>query len=345
MGTLSEESPPYLAEPLRSFTPIKLENGDLRMAIATAGQGAYNAKGQKKILSEKFLSTCFFTWENGLVSTNHENTNPFLNEATLYDLEYDSENKLVIASFANLPEKARRFLNSEFYAGLSQECVPESFSDDGEEVVSGHGTGCTIVMWPHKPAASPETGVGVRPALAAILASKYPDQKIQSDGNMTDPKGGGTPAISEEAFLSIVSEKAELKSQVMTLESEKKNLETELASTKNEYEQYKSGEVNRTKIAVESAIESHDADLRETAEKEAVVSELRSYLGDKTDRFLDENPSIGLIKATIEIQKEIVGNKKVENSTQVGSSQNTPNDKGKSYAELNSAWNARLGRA
>ena len=327
-----------ITEPLlSSFTPIKLDNGNIRMAIAIAGQSAYNSKGEKKVLSEEFLSTDYQTWENGLVSTNHENTNPFLGGATIHDLEYDSENKLVIATFANLPEMARKLINSEFYQGLSQECIPTMFSENMDSVVRGRGTGVTIVMWPHKPAASPDMGVGVRPVLASILKSKYPSQEIE-DLTMTEKTGDGKPVVSIEAFEKTVSENVKLESQIVALESEKKTMSEELASTRKEFEGYKSGEADRLKIAIESAISNYDANLKSKAEKEEAVMELHNVMGkDAADNYLSTNP-------TVEQIKSIAGIMKVNFSKGVGSSQSSPNEDGKSYEQLNSEWNAKLGR-
>lgn len=42
----------FITEPLRSFAPKKLENGDLRMAIAKAGQKAYSMRGDEKPLKQ-----------------------------------------------------------------------------------------------------------------------------------------------------------------------------------------------------------------------------------------------------------------------------------------------------
>lgn len=315
MSNSPSESPPYfITEPLRSFTPIQLANGDLRMAIAKAGQHAYNSWGEEATLTEEFLSKDYRTWEGGLLSTNHENTNDLINSASLYDLEWDSDKKLVITSFANLPDKAKAFINSDFYQGLSQECIPLQFKKDSFDVIKGYGTGCTIVMWPHSPAATPEMGVGVRPALAAILASKYPTQKI-TDDSMTDNKpGGGTPAISTEAYESIALEKVELKSTIMALESEKKVMETELASWKSKYTELESGESKRNEIAISDARKTWDAELKATSEKEAAVTDLKTVMSEEAATgYLATNPSVDQIKSIANILK-------ANSSGEVGSS-------------------------
>lgn len=306
----------YITEPLCSFTPIQLNNGDIRMAIAVAGQSAYNSKGERKILSEKFLASDYKTWERGLVSTNHENTNSSLGGATLYDLEYDSENKLVIASFANLPEMARKLINSEFYQGLSQECIPSLFSEDGQAVVSGRGTGVTIVMWPHKPAADQTTGVGVRPVLASILQSKYPTE----DFIMPEKTGGGPSAISTEAYESIALEKVELRSQIQTLESEKKTLEAELASTRKEFADYKSSEADRIKSETEKALRAYDAEVKAQEALNSAITDLKSVMSESdAETILSTNPSVETIKSFTAIRK-------AELSKGVGSSQYSPDD-------------------
>lgn len=328
MSNMGDPPTYFITEPLSSFTPIQLDNGDIRMAIAVAGQGAYNSKGERKILSEEFLSTDYSTWERGLVSTNHENTNMLLGGATIYNLEYDAEKKLVIASFANLPEKAKKLINSEFYQGLSQECIPTMFSENSEKVVRGRGTGVTIVMWPHQPAASQDMGVGVRPVLASILSQKYP---TQIEDTMTEKTGGGTPAISTEAYESIALEKVELKSQIQTLESEKKTLETELASWKTKYSELESGEAKRIEIAISEDRAKRDAELKAKAELDSAVTELKNVMSSEAvEKYLATSPTVEQIKSIAGIMKSTA-------AKQVGSSQSsTPQETEDEKAEA--AW-------
>ncbi len=311
----SNPNSPYITEPLRSFTPIQLANGDLRMAIAVKGQHAYNLWGEEATLTEEFLKKDHKTWEGGLVSTNHEDTNDLLGGAALYDLEYDAATGHVIASFANLPDKAKAFISSEFYQGLSQECIPLQFKKDTNDVIKGYGTGVTIVMWPHQPAATPAMGVGVRPALAAILSFKYP-----TEDTMSESKGGGTPAISVEAFESTVSENVQLKSTIKVLETEKKTLETDLASTRKEFGDYKAGEADRTKAEVEKALRAYDAEVKAEEVRNEAVRELKSIMKEEdAETLLSTNPSIETIKSFVAIRK-------VELSKGVGSSMSQNNE-------------------
>lgn len=326
MPVIQNSDPPkhFITEPLRSFTPQKLENGDIRMAIAKAGQKAYNDLGEEATLTKEFLSKDFSTWECGLISTNHENTNDLLGGASLYDLEYEPEKGLVIASFANLPDMAKKFIYSEFYQGLSQECIPLQFKKDTNDVIKGYGTGVTIVMWPHQPAATQQMGVGVRPALAAILASKYP----QKEDSMTEPKGGGVSAISIEAFESTVSENVQLKSQIKTLETEKTKLEKELASTKKEFTDYKSSETDRTKAEIEKALRAYDVEVKAQEERSEAVRELKSIMSEEdAENILSTDPSNETIKSFVSIRK-------AELSRGVGSSQNSGEDPDEDVVKL-----------
>jgi hypothetical protein len=204
------------------------------------------------------------------------------------------------------------------------------------DVIKGYGTGVTVVTAPYNPAASPEMGVGIRPELAAILASKYP----QIEDNMTDKTGGGTSAISTEAYESIALEKVELKSKIQTLESEKKTMETELASWKQKYTELESGEANRTKIAIESARANWEMDLKSKAEREGAITELNTIMSkDAAESYLATNP-------TLEQITSITGILKAGASKGVGSSSgSSTQEEGKSFEELNSAWNSKLGRA
>jgi hypothetical protein len=281
------------------------------MGIAVAGQKAYSIFGDEATLTEEFLSKDYRTWEGGLISTNHENTNDLLGGASLYDLEYDTEKKLVIASFGNLPDTAKKFIESEFYQGLSQECIPIRFNSKSKttEVIRGYGTGVTLVMWPHQPAASPEMGVGVRPSLAAIVSQKYPSnpiQKIESqiEDSMVEKTGDGKPVVSIEAFESTVSENVKLQSKISTLESRNKELENELASSKQKYAELESGEADRTKIAVESALESFKIDLKAAGERETAVSELKTVMTEEAAKsYLATNPTLDQIKSIAAILK------------------------------------------
>lgn len=340
MPVIQNSDPPkhFITEPLRSFTPQKLENGDIRMAIAKAGQKAYNDLGEEATLTKEFLSKDFSTWDEGLVSINHENNHDWV-KATLYNPEYDNDTDLVICSFSGLPDWVKSLIYSDDYQGLSQECLPVKFAKNSNDVIRGFGTGVTIVTSPYSPAADQGMGVGIRPVLAAILASKYPNNHPKED-SMTEPKGGGVSAISIEAFESTVSENVQLKSTIKVLETEKTKLEKELDSWKQKYTDLESGEADRVKIAISEARNSWDSELKAKAEREAAVSELKTVMSSEAyESYLATNP-------TVEQIKSIAGIMKVNTSKGVGISNNaSPAPEGKSYEELNSMWNAKLGRA
>ncbi|MEN6291277.1 MAG: hypothetical protein ABFD07_04560, partial [Methanobacterium sp.] len=292
------------------------------MAIAKAGQKAYNSWGDEATLTEDFLARDYKTWEGGLVSINHENNNEWV-KAKIYDIEYDAKEKLVICSFSGIPYWLMSLIYSEDYRGTSQECIPIEFRKNSMDVVKGYGTGVTIVTDPYEPAANQSMGVGIPPALAAILASKYP---TQIEVTMVDKTGGGTAAVSVEAFETTVSENVQLKSTIKVLETMNADLEKELASWKQKYTDLESGEVNRTKIAVESALAARDAELKAEAEREAVVSELRTVMSkDCVESYLATNPSLDQIKS-------ITGILKVNASKGIGSPTNSGDqEQGKSY--------------
>lgn len=322
----SGDPPKHLiTEPLRSFIPIKLENGDLRMAIAKAGQKAYNMWGEEATLTADFLSKDYRTWDDGLVSINHENNNEWV-KARQYDLEYDSEKELVICSFSGLPDWAKSLIYSDDYQGLSQECIPVKYTKNSNDVIRGFGTGVTIVTSPYNPAATQEMGVGIRPELAAILASKYPSKP--EENSMVDKTGGGTPAVSVEAFESSVSENATLKSTIKALESEKKTMETELASTRKEFAEYKSGEADRAKAEIEKALRAYDAEVKSQEALNAAVNELKSVMSESdAETILATNPPVETIKSFAAIRK-------VELSKTVGSSQYSGDENTEDVARL-----------
>ena len=279
------------------------------MAIACAGQHAYSLFGDEATLTEEFLSRDFKTWEGGLVSINHENNHDWV-KATIHDIEYDSKKKLVICSFSGIPDWLSTLIYSDDYQGLSQECIPIEFRKNSYDVIKGYGTGVTVVTSPYTPAASPDMGVGIRPELAAILASKYPTE----DFIMSEKTGGGPSAISTEAYESIAMEKVELRSQIQTLETEKKTLESELASTRKEFSDYKSGEADRTKEAVENALRAYDTQVKAEEERREAINELKSVMKEEeAEKILSTNPSNETIKS-------IAGTLKVSFSKGVGTS-------------------------
>lgn len=254
------------------------------MAIAVAGQSAYDMFGEEAILTEEFLSKDFRTWESGLVSINHENNNSLLNKATISDVEYEAESKLVWATFNNLPEKALSLINSDFYEGVSQECFPLEF--EGNKIKKGYGVGATLVTYPYKPAATPEMGVGVRPStgsmMAATLSSKYPQYK---QGGETTPD---EPTIDE------------LKSTIEELKSKNAKLEADLLAKDKTME-------STVEKAVRTALESHDKALKERAEYNDAVKELSSFMKEKElEEFLSANPAAGIIRATAAAMKATV---------------------------------------
>ncbi|WP_269849547.1 hypothetical protein [Methanosarcina horonobensis] len=100
------------------------------MAIAVAGQSAYDMFGDEAILTEEFLSKDFRTWEGGLVSINHENNNHLLNKARISDLEYDPETKLVWATFNDLPQKTLDLINSDSTKGFRRNAFPSKWKEE-----------------------------------------------------------------------------------------------------------------------------------------------------------------------------------------------------------------------
>lgn len=300
------------------------------MAIACAGQHAYSVSGDEATLTEEFLSRDFKTWEGGLVSINHENNHEWV-KATIHDIEYDSKKKLVICSFSGIPDWLSTLIYSDDYQGLSQECIPIEFRKNSYDVIKGYGTGVTVVTSPYTPAASPDMGVGIRPELAAILASKYPTE----DFIMSEKTGGGPSAISTEAYESIALEKVELRSQIQTLESEKKTLETELASWKTKYSELESGEAQRIEIAISEDRAKRDAEFKAKAELDSAKAELKTVMSEEAaGKYLATNPTIDQIKSIAAIMK-------VSASKGVGSSAGTPvSDEERELAEAEEAWNS-----
>jgi len=334
---MTGESPPshFITEPLLcSFKPKKLEDGSIRMAFVKAGQKAYSIFGEEATLTEEFISRDYKTWEGGLVSINHQYNNEWV-KAIMRDIEYDPNERIGICSFYDIPDWLTSLIYSDDYRGLSQECIPIEYGKNSTDVIKGYGTGVTVVTDPYEPAANQTMGVGIRPELAAILASKYP----QVEDTMSDKPGGGTPAISVEAFESTVSENVQLKSQIKTLESDIKKKDEEIVSWEKRYKELELGEADRTKIAIESALAARDAELKATAERETAVSELKVAMGkDAAEQYLATNPSLDQIKSITVILK-------TKAARGVSSAQSDqPEEDGESYDSIKKRFDSRLGR-
>ncbi|AKB35607.1 hypothetical protein MSSAC_1017 [Methanosarcina siciliae C2J] len=281
------------------------------MAICKAGQSAFNDWGDEAILSEEFLIKDHQTWETGKVSINHENNNALLGKSTIKDIEYDAETQLVWATFPDLPEKALSLINSDFYEGLSQECVPLEM--DGNKILKGYGLGVTIVTYPYKPAATPEMGVGVRPtaSMFAAVASKYPEYNTG---------GEKTP---EEDLKKIIDE---LKSTIDTLKSENAKLGEDLKEKDKTME-------STVEKAVKAALESHDKAIKEASDYNDAVKELSSYMKpEDLEGFLSSKPAAGIIRATAAAMKATV-------ASHIGAGKGGEGGKGGS-GKVQSTWEA-----
>jgi len=281
------------------------------MAICKAGQSAFNDWEDEAILSEEFLIKDHQTWETGKVSINHENNNALLGKATIKDIEYDAETQLAWATFPDLPDKAKDLINSEFYEGLSQECVPLEM--DGNKILKGYGLGVTIVTYPYKPAATPEMGVGVRPtaSMFAAVASKYPEYNTG---------GEKTP---EEDLKKIIDE---LKSTIDTLKSENAKLGEDLKEKDKTME-------STVEKAVKAALESHDKAIKEASEYNEAVKELSSFMKpEDLEGFLSSKPAAGIIRATAAAMKATV-------ASHIGAGKGGEGGKGGS-GKVQSTWEA-----
>jgi hypothetical protein len=298
------------------------------MAIAKAGQASYDEWGDEFILSDAFLSADYRTWEGGDVSVNHQNNSHLLN-ATLYDLDYDAETGLVYASFANLPDKARDLISSEFYEGLSQECLPIKVK--GNEVTRGHGLGVTIVTYPWSPAATQGDGVGVPPTTSIRLAASFRKydhlnldkntQQTNSTGEIStapDPEPTPEPKTATE-LQSAKSEIAELKSINTRLTSENEALQSKLVDKDTEIQELKSKNSNlekqatmtQTQIesAVNAALESANRQRIAQQEHDDAAAELKSYMPvDIYNDYLKSDPTTQAIKSMTATLKKSANN-------------------------------------
>lgn len=284
------------------------------MAIARVDQSAYNDWGEEAILSEEFLVKDHKTWETGKVSINHENNNDLLENAKIIDIEYEQETQLVWATFPDLPQRAKDLINSDFYEGLSQECIPLEW--DGNRVIKGYGVGVTIVTYPYKPAATPDQGVGVRPtssmALAATLASKYPEF-FPKQKSTEEPEGGDiTPSDKEELETKI----KELTSSIEDLKSQNEKLKQDLVAKDKTIEIIVKDAVES---AVSSALVSRDNAQKVANEREDAIKELESYMTPTAlENFLKNNPSTEVIKATSSAMAATLSEIKANASKRIG---------------------------
>ncbi|MFZ2499546.1 hypothetical protein [Methanosarcina sp.] len=327
------------------------------MAIAKAGQASYDDWGDEFLLSEEFLKTDFRTWDQGEVSINHQNNNNLIGNATLYDLEYDPETTLVFASFANLPDKARNMIFSEFYEGLSQECLPIKVK--GNEVVRGHGLGVTIVTYPWSPAATQGDGVGIPPAVSIRLAAsfrKYDDYQMQmqnpantqtnqtgktnsTGGNTTTPDPEPTP-VTEPKPVQGSTELQSARTEITELKSTNQKLTSENEVLKADNEALKKqATMNQTQIesAVNAALESERRQRVAQQEHDDAANELKSYMAE--DIYVDYLKS----EPTTQAIKSMTATLKKTFSGQVGAGSGKPPEYKAPSEQKSKSFNPRSG--
>jgi uncharacterized coiled-coil protein SlyX len=284
----------------------------VRLAIVKDNTKAYDTNGKEFLLTPCALSQDFKSWDNGIVTVNHK----YKEQGKLTDLEY--KDGFVYATLSGLSPDVIELINSPAFRGVSQESTPLELS--GNKVTRLKGTGTTLVFYPESAACSPSMGCGLP------IASCDPDFNfpLYIDNQKSQESTPGGDTITDDnatKFESTISEQkneiAKLQSTIGELRQELKDKDANLEST--------------VQAAVKVALESHDRTLKETAEREAVLNELKSCVSDETLAGFKDVPIVAL-KSTLAAIKETAG--KHVGANQGTGLQSTQKDEKAQYREL-----------
>jgi hypothetical protein len=265
-----------------------IEGNSVTLKICKSGTKAYDRKGKEYILTKEALESSAKSWTGGIVTINH-----MVKEKGKITKSW-FEDPYVYATFEGLSPETVDAINSKAYRGVSQESEPIKL--DGNKVLQLKGTGSTFVFYPFKPACPLGEGCGLP------IASCDPDFNFplysHTENFDVDTPGG--------VNITEADQSAKLESTVSDLKTENKNLKSTIDELRKELTE-KDGKIESTvNAAVKAALESHDKQLKEQTEREAVFSELKSSVSEETLDGLKDAP-VAVLKSTLAAIKETAG--------------------------------------
>lgn len=282
------------------------------LPIVKVGTKAYDRNGKKYTLTQEALESGAESWTGGIVTINHM----VREKGTITKSWF--EDPYVYAKFDGLSPETVEAINSAAYRGVSQESEPIEVK--GSTVLKLKGTGSTFVFYPFKPACPMKEGCGLP------IASCDPDFNFPlytDNKNSTKSTPGGVTITDEnttklESTISAQTEEIKaLKSTIEKLQKESIEKDKSLQSTID--------------AAVKAGIEGILKSTKEQAEREAVISELKSCVSDETMAGFKDAP-VAVLKSTLAAIKETAG--KHVGANQGTGLQSTQKDEKAQYREL-----------
>jgi hypothetical protein len=259
---------PYLDPPM-------VEEDSLVIVAAKPGTLSQDESGKVYQLTESALISGAPSWVGGRIRVNHEVTET----GTITESWYDNGLKMRISG---LSSECRDVINSSAYRGVSQESEALEL---GEEIVlhgrkvtpvtSVRGLGVSVIVYPVEPACPLSEGCGIP------LESNAPilnfDLNNNSKNITVDKKGGPSmdePVVENKIdFENIMKENQILKDQV-------EELKVLIQKQPEELEK-----------AVTGALASQAIKIKEEAERDKLVVELKSCMPVGFEEFMSVNPN------------------------------------------------------
>lgn len=255
--------------------PPYVEDDSLVFVAAIPGTLSQDESGKIYQLTEEALISGAPSWVGGRIRVNHAvNEDGMITESW-----YDNGLKMRISG---LSSECREVISSSAYRGVSQESEAIQL---GEEIVlhgrnvtpvtEVRGLGVSIIVYPVQPACPLSEGCGIP------LQSSTPDLNFDlntdSKNIMVETKGGphmDEPVIDNKPdFENLMKENESLKNQI-------DELKTLIQKQPEELEK-----------AVTGALASQAIKIKEEAEKEKLLVELKSCMPVGFEEFMSVNPN------------------------------------------------------
>jgi len=260
---------PYLDPPI-------MDDDSLVIVAAKPGTLSQDESGKVYQLTEDALISGAPSWVGGRIRVNHEVTET----GTIAESWYDNGLKMRISG---LSSECRDVINSSAYRGVSQESEALEL---GEEIVlhdrkvtpvtSVRGLGVSVIVYPVEPACPLSEGCGI-PLESSTPISNF-DLNNNSKNITVDKKGG--PSMDEPVII-----KQEIDFESIRKENENLKLQVE------ELKVLIQKQPEELEKAVTGALASQAIKIKEEAERDNLVVELKSCMPVGFEEFMSVNPN------------------------------------------------------
>ncbi|WP_129582611.1 hypothetical protein [Methanolobus psychrotolerans] len=263
-----------------------IEGNSVTLPMVKVGTKAYDRKGKEYALTKEALESGAESWINGIVTINH-----MVKEKGKITKSW-FEDPYVYATFEDLSQETIDAINSAAYRGVSQESEPLEVK--GSDILKLRGTGSTFVFYPFKPACPMKEGCGL-PIVSCDPDFNFPLYTHTENSEVDTPGGVNIPEDATKLESTISDQKTEIETLKSTIEKLQKESIAKDESLKSTID-----------AAVKAGIEGILKSTREQAEREAVITELKSCVSDETiASFKDVH--VDVLKSTLAAIRESVG--------------------------------------